>query len=191
MKTKKIIVGATGASGSVVLIQCLKLIKEAYDCASYLVMTENARLTLRCETDVSLETVESMADVILRPEDIGACIASGSFETEGMLIVPCSMKTVAGINSGYSDNLVLRAADVVIKEHRKLVLGVRESPFSAIHLKNMYELARLPEIYIMPLVVSFYQKPDTLEEMTRYIASRLLKPFGICNGQFYEWKGVS
>ena len=133
---KNIIVAATGASGLPLLVECLKIIKENEDFKSYLIMSESAKLTLAHETEYSLEDIYQYADFILEPKDIGACPASGSFKTEGMLIVPCSMKTIAGIHSGYADNLILRAADVTIKEQRTLVLAARETPLSSIHLRN-------------------------------------------------------
>ena len=134
---KRLIIGATGASGIPILIQCLKLVQEQKDFESYLVMTDSAKLTLEHETKMKVEEVEKLADHVLDSREIGAGPASGSFQTEGMLIVPCSMKTIAGIHSGYADNLVLRAADVTIKEQRPLVLAARETPLSAIHLRNL------------------------------------------------------
>ena len=119
---KRLIIGATGASGMPILIQCLKLMKEQDDFESYLIMTDSAKLTLEHETKMKIEEIEQLADHVIDSREIGAGPASGSFKTEGMLIVPCSMKTIAGIHSGYADNLVLRAADVTIKEHRPLVL---------------------------------------------------------------------
>ena len=125
---KRLIIGATGASGIPILIQCLKLVQEQKDFESYLVMTDSAKLTLEHETKMKVEEVEKLADHVLDSREIGAGPASGSFQTEGMLIVPCSMKTIAGIHSGYADNLILRAADVTIKEQRPLVLAARETP---------------------------------------------------------------
>ena len=147
---KNIIVASTGASGLPLLVECLKIIKENEDFKSYLIMSESAKLTLAHETEYSLEDIYQYADFILEPKDIGACPASGSFKTEGMLIVPCSMKTIAGIHSGYADNLILRAADVTIKEQRPLVLAARETPLSAIHLRNLQELAMIPNVRIIP-----------------------------------------
>ena len=131
---KRIVVGATGASGLPLLIKCLEIIREKPDYESYLIMSSSAELTLRQETTFTVEDVKKLADYILKPEEIGAKPASGSFKTEGMLIVPCSMKTIAGIHSGYADNLILRAADVTIKEQRTLVLAARETPLSGIFM---------------------------------------------------------
>ena len=125
---KRIIVGATGASGLPILVKCLELIGEQPEYESYLIMSDSAVLTLGQETNLSAKQVEGLADHVLGPDEIGAGPASGSFATAGMLIVPCSMKTIAGIHSGYAENLILRAADVTIKEHRTLVLAARETP---------------------------------------------------------------
>ena len=188
---KRIIVGASGASGMPLLKECLKLIREAPEYESWLIMTDSAKLTLSLETEDSLEDTEEFADYVLRSEEIGAGPASGSFRTEGMLVVPCSMKTAAGIRSGYTDNLLLRAADVTIKEQRTLVLAAREAPLSAIHLKNLCELAMLPGVRIIPPMVSFYQRPESLEDMVHQIACRLVEPFGIDGAGFRRWEDES
>ena len=187
---KKIIVGATGASGIPILIQCLKLIKENPEFESYLIMSESAKLTLKHETDYSVEEVCEYADHILDSNDIGSCPASGSFKTEGMLIVPCSMKTVAGINSGYADNLILRAADVTIKEHRTLVLAARETPLSSIHLRNLHDLSMIPGLRIIPPMMTFYNLPEKIDDMIYHIAAKLLEPFGIEAEEYRRWKGL-
>lgn len=187
---KRIIVGATGASGIPILIKCLELIREAEDFESYLIMTDSAKLTLEHETKETVKEVESLADRVLDSKDIGAGPASGSFRTEGMLIVPCSMKTIAGIYSGYADNLLLRAADVTMKEQRTLVLAARETPLSAIHLRNMAELSRIPGVRIIPPMMTFYHKPETIEEMVYHTAAKLLEPFGIEAPEYRRWKGL-
>ena len=187
---KRIIIGATGASGLPILIQCLKLIREQEDFESYLIMTDSAKLTLEHETKIRVEEVEKLADHVFDPGEIGAGPASGSFRTEGMLIVPCSMKTIAGIHSGYADNLVLRAADVTIKEQRPLVLAARETPLSAIHLRNLQELAMIPGVRIIPPMMTFYHMPESIEEMTYHIAAKLLEPFGIEAKEYRRWSGL-
>lgn len=187
---KRIIIGATGASGLPILIQCLKLVKEQEDFESYLIMTDSAKLTLKHETNVSVEEVEKLADHVLDSREIGSGPASGSFKTEGMLIVPCSMKTLAGIHSGYADNLVLRTADVTIKEQRPLVLAARETPLSAIHLRNLHELAMIPGVHIIPPMMTFYHMPESIEEMTYHIAAKLLEPFGIEAKEYRRWNGL-
>lgn len=187
---KRIIVGATGASGLPILIQCLKLIREQEEFESYLIMTKSAKLTLEHETNLRVEEVEALADHVLDQSEIGAGPASGSFKTEGMVIVPCSMKTIAGIHSGYAENLVLRAADVTIKEQRPLVLAARETPLSAIHLRNLQELAMIPGVRIIPPMLTFYHMPESIEEMTYHIAAKLLEPFGIEAKEYRRWKGL-
>ena len=183
---KRIIVGATGASGLPILVKCLELIGEQPEYESYLIMSHSAVLTLGQETDLSAEQVEGLADHVLGPDEIGAGPASGSFAAEGMLIVPCSMKTVAGIANGYSDSLLLRAADVVLKERRKLVLMVRECPFSSIHLENMLKLCNLG-VDILPMVMTFYNKPETIEDMVHHMACKCLERFGIEAEGYRRW----
>jgi 4-hydroxy-3-polyprenylbenzoate decarboxylase len=140
--------------------------------------------------DISIDEVYALADNMCGIEEIGAGPASGTYKTEGMLVVPCSMKTLAGIHSGYADNLLLRAADVTIKEQRPLVLGIRETPFSSIHLRNMMELSMIPRVHIMPLMMTFYHKPKTIEEMAYHTAAKLLEPFGIEAYGYKRWKGM-
>ena len=148
------------------------------------------------ETDVEVDPMAELAGVyryvgaggtVKRPTKEGP--ASGSFRTEGMLIVPCSMKTIAGIHSGYADNLVLRAADVTIKEQRTLVLAARETPLSAIHLRNLSELAMIPGVRIIPPMMTFYHRPENIEEMVYHIASKLVEPFGIEAKEYRSWNG--
>jgi len=135
-----------------------------------------------------MAAVRALADVVYENDDLGASIASGTFETDGMIIVPCSMKTVAGIACGYTDNLLLRAADVMLKEQRKLVLAVRETPFSPIHLENMLKLSRIPGVSILPLMLTYYNHPATIEDMERHIVGKLLQRFGIEAEGFRRWK---
>lgn len=191
MEKKKIIVGATGASGLPLLIECLKLIRRAEGFSSILLMTRSAKLTLQHESDMKASEAAGLADETFGIDEIGAGPASGSYHATGMLIVPCSMKTLAGICSGYADNLLLRAADVMLKEKRPLVLAVRESPLSAIHLRNMHELSLLPTVHIVPPMMVFYNHPRTLEEMLQQVAARLLAPFGLISKEYRYWQGLS
>ena len=187
---KRIIVGATGASGMPLLIKCLELIKAEEEFEAWLLMSDSAKITLEHETEYSVKDVEALAEHVLSPEEIGAGPASGSFQTEGMIIVPCSMKTIAGIHSGYAENLILRAADVTIKEQRKLVLAARETPLSGIHLKNLYELSMMPGVRIIPPMLTFYHKPETMDEMVYHVAAKLLEPFGIDAKEYQRWTGL-
>lgn len=183
---KRLVVGMSGASGAILGIQLLKIMKEYPEWETHLVMTKGTEMTIALETEYSLEQVKALPDKVYDINHIGDSIASGTFETEGMVIVPCSMKTVAGIACGYSDNLLLRAADVTLKERRKLVVIARESPLSTIHLRNMLTLAEAGA-YIMPPVVTYYQKPLTLEEMNHQILGKILDKFGIEITGFRRW----
>ncbi|HJC48366.1 MAG TPA: UbiX family flavin prenyltransferase [Candidatus Lachnoclostridium pullistercoris] len=189
MEKKRIIVGATGASGMPILEECLKIIRQDKTFSSYLIMSSSGEKTCIQEMG-SAEAVYQYADEILDWKEIGRGPASGSFQTAGMLIVPCSMKTAAGICCGYSDNLILRAADVTIKEQRPLVLAARETPVSAIHLRNLAELARLPGVHIIPPMMTFYHQPKTIQEMVHHIAAKLLEPFGIEAEGYRRWTGI-
>lgn len=190
MEKKRIIVGATGASGMPLLLKSLELMREAGNYEICLILSRGAALTLSQEIDKTTEEVCAYADTVFSPEEIGAGPASGSYRSAGMLIVPCSMKTVAGICCGYADNLILRAADVTIKEHRPLVLAARETPLSPIHLKNLLELSRLPEVRIIPPMMTFYQRPECIGDMTAHIAAKLLEPFGIETDRYRRWEGM-
>lgn len=190
MNRKRLIVGASGASGTPLLIEVLKTIREDPSWESTLIMTEGAKLTASYETELTLQEIYALADHVLEPEAIDAGPASGSYRTAGMLVVPCSMKTAAGIHSGYADNLLLRAADVTLKEGRPLVLCARETPLSAIHLRNLYELAMIPGVRIIPPMLTYYHGPKSIEEMTAHTAAKLLEPFGIEKRGYRRWQEV-
>ena len=189
MNRDTIVVGTSGASGMPLLIQCLKLIRTAGR-SSVLIMSDSAVLTLRQETGSTPEDLAPLVDAVYGPGEVGAPPASGSWPAAGMLVVPCSMKTAAGICAGYADNLLLRAADVTIKEHRPLVLAARETPMSAIHLRNLHELAMLPTVRIIPPMLTFYHKPDTIDEMVYHIAAKLVEPFGVEAKEYRRWQGL-
>lgn len=186
---ERIIVGMSGASGAAVGIELLRQLKKQESVETHLIYTGAAELTLQHETEITLEELCKLADAVYDNKNIGAAPASGSYKTRGMIILPCSMKTVAGIACGYSDNLLLRAADVILKERRKLVLGVRECPFSTIHLENMHKLSSLGAV-IMPLVLSFYNQPDGLEACMKHIVAKILDQFDIEGEAFKRWEGV-
>lgn len=190
MEKKKIVVGSTGASGMPILSECLKMIQKSGTYGAVLIMSRSAEVTLEHETAYSVQEIEAMADQVFAPEEIGAGPASGSWQTAGMLIVPCSMKTVAGICSGYADNLILRAADVTIKEQRPLVLTARETPLSPVHLRNLNELSRLPGVRIIPPMMTFYHRPESIDDMVHHIAAKLLEPFGIETEGYRRWEGI-
>lgn len=171
----KIVLGISGASGAIYGIKLLEAFKR-YQIETHLVISKWGKFTIREETNYTVEEVESLATVIYKEEDLFDTIASGSFRTEGMIVAPCSMKSLAGIACGYSDNLLLRAADVTIKEKRKLLLLVRESPLSMLHLDNMLKLAQAGVI-IMPPVPAFYTKAKTLEEMINHTVEKVIHYF--------------
>lgn len=184
---KRVVVGVSGASGSLLGLECLKCLREA-GAESHLVVSRGAEITINQELDMSFDEFCTHADVVYDNRNIGASIASGTFPVEGMIVAPCSMKTLAGIANGYSENLLLRAADVQMKEQRRLVLMARETPFSPIHIDNMQRLCRVPGVMIMPPMLTFYNGPSTLDDMVHHMACKALATFGIeCTG-YKRWE---
>ena len=183
----RLIVGITGASGAIYGVRTLEALR-ALDVESHLIVSRWARVTIAHETGYSVEEVERLAQCVYHPENQAAAISSGSFRTDGMVIAPCSMKTVAAIRTGFGDSLVCRAADVILKERRRLVLVPRESPFSEIHLENMLALARMG-VTIFPPVPAFYSRPQTIEELVDFNVGRILDQFGLCMPGLARWKG--
>jgi 4-hydroxy-3-polyprenylbenzoate decarboxylase len=186
-KEHKIIVGVTGASGFV-LAECFLHILKTLGFESHLVMTKAAQITRQQESKISLQDLKKLADVYHPIEDVGASIASGSFIHQGMVILPCSMNTVAELAHGLSSNLLTRAADVCLKEQRKLIIAPRETPLHRLHLKNLLTLAELGAI-IMPPMPAFYQHPKSIEEMIEQFCGRILSTLGISNELCPEWQG--
>ena len=184
---KRIVIGLSGASGAPLAVEMLRILKNMPDYESHVVMTNGFEKTLLMETELSVDKLCQLTDVVYDNSNIGAAIASGTFKTEGMVIIPCSMKTLSGVANGYSDNLLLRAADVAIKERRKLILVARESPLSPIHLRNMLILAELGAV-IMPPVVTYYNQPREVAEMARHIIGKVLSEFGIEMPGFQRWE---
>ena len=186
---ERLIVGISGASGAPIAVELLRRLRKNHpEIETHLVITRGGAMTLAQETDTTLDELRSLVCVCHENDAIGASIASGSFKTKGMVVAPCSMKTTAGIVSGYSDNLLLRAADACLKEGRKLVLCARESPLSTIHLRNLYELSRMGAV-ILPPMLTYYQQPEQVEDMTRHIVGRLLDQFGLDCPGFRRWEG--
>jgi len=183
----RLIIGISGASGAPIAIALLKALKNT-NIETHLVISRGGEMTIKQETSMMPHQVYDLADVVYEYSNIGAAPASGSYKTMGMVIVPCSMKTVAGIYGGYSDNLLLRAADVTLKEHRKLVLITRECPLSAIHLRNMYELSRMGTV-ILPPMLSYYNQPQMIEDATHHVVGKILDQFGIDYSLFKRWEG--
>lgn len=187
---ERLIIGMSGASGAPLTVELLRQLQAVHpEVETHLVVTRGAKMTLEQETGLSLSDLNKLACVCHSNHSIGASIASGSFRTMGMIVVPCSMKTVAGIVSGYSDNLLLRAADVCLKERRKLVLVARESPLSAIHLRNLCEASQLGAV-ILPPMLTYYLRPKSLEDCTRHTVNRILSQFGL-DEESCQWEGMA
>lgn len=188
---KRVIVGISGASGVIYGVRMLQLLKPLPEIETHLVMSNAARQTLALETDFTLRQVQEFADVVHDVRDIAASISSGSFRTEGMAILPCSMKTLSGIVHSYSDGLLTRAADVVLKERRRLVLCVRETPLHLGHLRLMTSAAELGAI-IMPPVPAFYHRPQSLMDVVDQTLNRVLDQFDITLPEdlFTRWQGA-
>lgn len=186
---QRLIVGMSGASGAPLAVELLRqLHSRCPEVETHLIVTRGAELTLRQECGLTPEDLKKWAAVFHSNGEIGASIASGSYKTMGMAVVPCSMKTVAGIVSGYSDNLLLRAADVCLKERRKLVLAARESPLSTLHLRNLYEASQLGAV-ILPPMLTYYNHPQTVADCTRHTVNRILGQFGL-DEDGAQWEGM-
>ena len=183
----RLVVGITGASGAIFGVRALEALK-SIGVETHLVMTPWARTTLTHETTYTPAQVEALAHTVHHPENQAASISSGSFHTDGMLIAPCSMKTLAAIRTGYSATLVCRAADVVLKERRKLVLLARESPLSQIHLENMLALTQMGAV-ICPPVPAFYNRPANVADLVDGIVMRVLDQFGLTMPGVPRWQG--
>ena len=183
----RLIVGITGATGSVYGVRVLERLREA-GVESHLILTRWGARTLLHETPYSKEHVESLATQAYNPADMGAAISSGSFKTDGMIVAPCSAKTLGAIANGYGDNLVHRAADVTLKERRRLVLALREAPLSDIHLENMLKLSRMGAI-VMPPVPAFYTLPQSVDDIVNHTVARLLDLFGVDVKGVARWTG--
>lgn len=188
---KRLIVGISGASGAIYGVRLLQVLRDVADVETHLVMSQAARQTLSLETDLSLRDVQALADVVHDARDIAASISSGSFKTAGMVILPCSIKTLSGIVNSYTDTLVTRAADVVLKERRPLVLCVRETPLHLGHLRLMTQAAELGAV-IMPPVPAFYHRPQTLDDVINQTVNRVLDQFDIDLPEdlFTRWQGA-
>ncbi len=184
---RRIIVGMTGATGAIFGIRVLEALKEA-KVERHLVASKWARQTIEHETTRSYDDVCALADVVYSPGDMGAAISSGTYETEGMIIAPCSVRSLAAIAHGHGDTLVHRAADVVLKERRKLVLVVRETPLNDIHLENMLRLSRMG-VTILPPMLAFYFHPKSLDDVIDHVVARILDQFSIPVDFAKRWDG--
>jgi 4-hydroxy-3-polyprenylbenzoate decarboxylase len=184
---RRLVVAMTGATGAIFGVRMLQALKEC-DVESHLIVSKWAQRIIEHETPYSADQVCALADVNYTPTNMGAAISSGSFITEGMVVIPCSMRTLSGIAHGYGDHLVHRAADVILKERRRLVLVTRESPLSEVHLENMLKLARMG-VTIFPPMPGFYNHPQSIDDVVDHIVARVLDQFGIAAPFAKRWDG--
>src|SRR5437867_9339693 len=186
---KRLIVGIAGATGAVYGVRMLEALKSAAGWESHAVLSEAGALNLWHELKMKRKDLERIADAAYHPKDIAATIASGSFLTEGMVIAPCSMKTLAAVAHAHADDLVSRAADVVLKERRRLVLLPRETPLNLAHLRNMATVTEMGGI-IMPPMPAFYALPKTLDDLVAHTVGRILDLFGVRTSKVKRWSGL-
>ena len=186
---RRLIVGITGATGVIYGVRLLQLLREIPSVETHLMISDAGVLNLHQELEMRRKQVEALAHVVHNVRDIGAAIASGSFQSEGMIIAPCSMKTLAAVANGLSDNLITRAADVVLKERRRLVLMVRETPFNLAHLRNMTSVTEMGGIVFPPLP-GFYHRPQSIAEMVDHTLGRVLDLFAVQHTLTPRWNGL-
>lgn len=186
---QRLIIAITGATGSVYGVRLLQVLQANPDVETHLLISEAGVLNLHQELDMKRKDVEAFADVVHHVRDVGASIASGSFQSDGMVIAPCSMKTLASVAHGMSDNLITRAADVVLKERRRLILMVRETPFNLAHLRNMTAVTEMGGI-IFPPLPGFYHRPQSIQEMVDHTVGRVLDMFSLQHELTPRWAGL-
>ncbi len=189
-RPRRFVVGISGASGAIYGIRLLEFMRAIGNTETHLIISSAARLTITHETGLSLNEVKALADHNEHNSNLAACISSGSFPTDGMIVAPCSMKTLSGIVHSYSDNLLQRAADVVLKEGRKLILVPRESPLHTGHCKLLYEASKLGAI-IAPPMPAFYNRPQSLDDMVNHTVGRIMDLLGLDCGKVKRWEGLS
>jgi 4-hydroxy-3-polyprenylbenzoate decarboxylase len=187
---RRIIVAITGATGAIYGVRLLQRLSATPGVQTHLVISDAASLTLHQEVGMQKRDVEALAHVVHKNREIGASVASGSFHTDGMVIAPCSMKTLAAVAHGLSDNLIARAADVVLKERRRLILMVRETPFNLAHLRNMTAVTEMGGV-VFPPVPGFYQRPATIDDMVDHTVARVLDLLDIEHTLAPQWHGLT
>jgi 4-hydroxy-3-polyprenylbenzoate decarboxylase len=185
----KIIIGMTGSTGAIFGIKLLKKMSGLHGIETHLIISEWGKKNIELETDYSVKEVEDLADYVYVDTDLGARISSGSFRIDAMFIAPCSMKTLAAVSHGYADHLISRAADVILKERKQLIMLTRETPLSSIHLENMLSLSRAGAV-IMPPVPAFYNSPKDINDMVEHIVSRMMDQVGIFDDGMKRWQGM-
>lgn len=186
---RRIIIGISGASGAIYGIRLLQILRQAPGIETHLVVSRSARMTIAQETDLSVSEVNALADVYYAGDDLGAAISSGSFRTMGMIVAPCSIRSLAEIANGVSATLLTRAADVILKERRRLVLMLRETPFHAGHIRNMLTVTEAGAI-IAPPVPAFYNRPQSIDQMVDHTIGRVLDLYDIDVGLVKRWAGM-
>ncbi len=187
--SRRIVVGISGASGAIYGVRLLEVLRGARDVETHAIVSGPAKATIEYETERKVADVLKLADVTYDEKDMAATLASGSFLTAGMAIAPCSMRTVGALASSLNDNLIVRAADVHLKERRKLVLVVREAPLHAGHLKLMYELS-LAGAVVLPAAPGFYHRPTTLQALVDHVVGKTLDQLGVAHELFPRWAGI-
>jgi len=187
--SKRIIVGITGATGVIYGIKLLEALKQKENIETHLIISEWSAKNIELETNYCLDDVLELADYNYDNNNLAAKISSGSFRSSGMIVIPCSMKTLSAISSGFAYNLIARVADVMLKEHHPLILVPRETPLNVIHLENMNKLARIG-VHIMPPMPSFYHKPKTIDDLLDHFTGRVLDLIGIEHEMKGRWGGV-
>jgi 4-hydroxy-3-polyprenylbenzoate decarboxylase len=185
----RLVIGISGASGVILGIRLLEMLRQV-DVETHLIVSPAANATIAQETDWKISDVLALADISYNHADIGAAIASGSFDTQGMVVIPCSIKTLSAIANAYADNLLTRAADVTLKEGRPLLLVVRETPLHAVHLQLMSQSVAAGAI-IFPPVPAFYTRPQSIDDIVNNTVGRVLARLGIENSGYQEWRGMS
>jgi 4-hydroxy-3-polyprenylbenzoate decarboxylase len=187
---KRLIIGISGASGVIYGIRLLEVLAQDKSIETHLILSPSAKATIAQETEWKVSAVEALADVVHKPGDVGASIASGSFQTMGMIVAPCSIKTLSSIAHSYDADLMTRAADVQLKEGRPVLLMVRETPLHLGHLRLMTQAAEIGAI-LMPPVPAFYGQPRTIDDLINSTVGRALARIGIQNALYFEWLGMS
>jgi len=185
-----LIVGITGASGAICGIRLLEVLSEMEDIEIHLVISKHGEATIKHETDYSIDSVRALADTVYDVDDIGAALASGSFKRDGMIVAPCSIKTMSALANSYLDNLLIRAGDVTLKERKRLVLMVRETPLHLGHLRNMVQLTEMGAI-IFPPIPSFYGRPQVIDDIINSTTGRVLDMFDIEHSLSRRWAGLA
>jgi 4-hydroxy-3-polyprenylbenzoate decarboxylase len=186
---KRLVVGLSGASGAILGLRLLEVLAQTDEVETHLIVSPAARITISDETGRSVKDVEALADVVYQSQDVGAPIASGSFHTDGMVIIPCSIKTLSAVANCYASDLLSRAADVTLKEGRPLLLVVRETPLHVGHLRLMAQAAEMGAI-IFPPVPAFYARLSSIDEMVDNTVGRVLARLGVDNNLYMQWQGL-